>query len=192
MASRHFKDKLIHRSNIGEELRKIEGSNNAYITPNANVYLDYGNDMMYPARSFINKHNGYAYINYITETGQTIQRRLHRLVALTYLPNPDNLPYVCHKDNDKSNPVLSNLKWGTASSNTKEAFDDKLIKNDRGWDDSQSIPVNCFDLDGNLLDTYGSVSEASRATGVTKTGILYQCNNRPTKRIRKGYIFRYK
>lgn len=101
-------------------------------------------------------------------------------------------PIVCHKDNDKSNPNLSNLKWGTASSNTREAFADGLIKNDKGHDDSQSIPVCCFDsTTKEFLCCYGSVSEAHRATGITKTGILNQCNNRPAKGFRKGFIFRY-
>ena len=191
MSKRKLEGKLISRSSIQEELRKIDGSRNAYITPNGKVYLDYGDDMMYPARSFINHHNGYAYINYITDDGKHIQRRLHRLVALAYLPNPDNLPIVCHRDNDKSNPSLSNLKWGTVSSNTKEAFNDGLIKNDSGWNDSQSMAIKCFDVNGNLLAIYGSVGEASRATGVTKTGILYQCREQPSCRFRKGYIFRF-
>jgi hypothetical protein len=191
MARRHLSDKLIPRSLILESLRKIDRSDNAYITPNANVYLDYGDDMMYPVSSFINKHNGYSYINYTDDTGRRVQRRLHRLVALAYLPNPDGLPVVCHKDNDKSNPVLSNLKWGTVSSNTKEAFDDGLARNDSGWDDSQSIPVDCYDLNWNLIATYGSVREASRATGVTISGILYQCRKQPSNRFRKGYIFRF-
>lgn len=191
MAKRKLTDKLIPRESIREELRKIEGSYNAFITPTAKVYLDYGDDIMYPAQSFINNHNGYVYINYSDESGRRIQRRLHRLVALTYLPNPDNLPIACHRDNNKSNPSLSNMKWGTTSSNTQEAFNDGLIKNASGWDDSQSIPVDCFDLDWNLIATYGSISEASRATGVIKTGIIHQCEHRPSKGFRKGYIFRY-
>ena len=192
MAKRKLDDKLIPRNSISEELRKISGSANAYITPSGKVYFDYGNDMMYPAKTFVNAHNGYLYINFKSDDGKMIQRRVHRLVAEAYLPNPNNWSVVCHIDNDKANPDLSNLKWGTTSSNTKEAFDDGLAKNDKGWDDSQSVPVCCFDSKTKqFLRCYGSISEASRDTGVTKTGIIYQCDKRPTKRFRKRFIFRY-
>lgn len=192
MAKRKLDDKLIPYNSISEELRKISGSANAYITPSGKVYFDYGNEMMYPAKTFVNVHNGYLYINFKSESGRIVQRRVHRLVAEAYLPNPNNLPVVCHIDNDKANPDLSNLKWGTVSSNTKEAFDERLAKNDKGWDDSQSIPVCCFDSKTKqFLCCYGSVSETSRDTGVTKTGIIYQCDKRLTKRFRKGFIFRY-
>lgn len=192
MAKRKLDDKLIPCNSISEELRKISGSTNAYITPSGKVYFDYGNDMMYSAKTFVNANNGYLYINFKSVDGKMIQRRVHRLVAEAYLPNPNNLPVVCHIDNDKANPDLSNLKWGTVSSNTKEAFDDGLAKNDKGWNDSQSIPVCCFNgKTKQLLRCYGSVSEASRDTGVTKAGIVYQCDKRLTKRLRKGFIFRY-
>lgn len=193
MAKRKLKNKLVDRRTISEELRKIGQSANAFITPSGAVYFDYGDGMMYPARTFINNHNGYVYVGFKSADGKMIQRRVHRLVAEAYLPNPNNLPVVCHKDNNKANPDLSNLKWGTVSSNTKEAFDDGLARNDKGWDDSQSISVCCFDSGTkDFLCCYGSVSEAYRATGVTKTGILHQCNNKPTKGFRKGFIFRYK
>lgn len=192
MAKRKLKNRLVNKHVISEELCKIEASANAFVTPSGAIYFDYGNGMMYPARTFINKHNGYLYVNFKGVDGKMTQRRVHRLVAEAYLPNPNNLPIVCHKDNDKSNPNLSNLKWGTASSNTREAFADGLIKNDKGNDDSQSIPVCCFDsTTKEFLCCYGSVSEAYRATGMTKTGILNQCNSRPAKGFRKGFIFRY-
>ena len=73
-----------------------------------------------------------------------------------------------------------------------DTFDDGLAKNDKGWDDSQSVPVCCFDSKTKqFLRYYGSISEASRDTGVTKTGIIYQCDKRITKRFRKGFVFRY-
>ena len=96
-----------------------------------------------------------------------------------------------HKDNNKGNPEASNLIWGTTSQNTKQAFEDKLQINDKSWEDSQSIHVCSFDLDGNLLNKYGSVGEASRALNVTKTTILNQCNHNIKTKPRCGYHFRY-
>jgi len=54
---------------------------------------------------------------------------LHRLVAIAHLPNPNNYPIVMHIDNDTTNNEVDNLMWGTISMNTKQAFDDGLVKN---------------------------------------------------------------
>lgn len=51
---------------------------------------------------------------------------IHRLVAKTFIPNPDNLPLVMHKDNDKLNNHVSNLKWGTEEENVRQAIEDGL------------------------------------------------------------------
>lgn len=42
---------------------------------------------------------------------------LHRGVALAFLPNPNNYPIVMHKDNNRANPNINNLKWGTQKEN---------------------------------------------------------------------------
>lgn len=47
--------------------------------------------------------------------------KVHRQVALLYLPNPDNHPVVNHKDGNKQNNCVDNLEWCTLSFNTKEA-----------------------------------------------------------------------
>ena len=50
--------------------------------------------------------------------------RVHRLVAEAFIPNPNNYPIVLHLDNNKSNNHYNNLKWGTVSENTQQAYDD--------------------------------------------------------------------
>ena len=190
MARRKMNDKLILKETIQEELRLIKDSETDYITPTGKIYKDYGNNMMYPKANFINKNNGYLYCGITYPDGQR-QRRVHILVAEVYLPNPNNFPIVMHKDNNKANPNVENLQWGTVSQNTKSSFDDGLQVNDKSWNDSQSVHVCAFDLNQNLLNKYGSISEASRQLGVTKTTILNQCNHGVKTKPRCGYYFRY-
>lgn len=185
-----MEDKLIHRSKILEPLTLITDSETDYITPSGKIYKDYGNNMFYPKSTFINKNNGYLYCGITYPDGQK-QRRVHVLVAQAFIPNPFNYPIVMHLDNNKANPNASNLKWGTVSENTKAAFDDGLQINAKSWEDSQSIPICTFDLQGNLLNQYGSVGEASRTLGVTKPAILNQCNHKIKTKPRCGYHFRY-
>ena len=96
-----------------------------------------------------------------------------------------------HIDNNKANPNVNNLQWGTVSQNTKSAFDDELQINDKSWEDSQSVHVCVFDMNKKLIGKYGSISEASRQLHITKTTILNQCNHGVKTKPRCGYYFRY-
>lgn len=136
MAKRKLESKLVDRDQIEEEIRLIEGTKDEYITPTGKIFKDYGKNKFYPKKNFINKTNGYLYCNIIMSDGVAKQFRVHVLVAKTYLPNPENLPVVLHKDNNKTNPSLDNLKWGTVSENTKSAYEQGLAKNAKGYEDS--------------------------------------------------------
>lgn len=58
------------------------------------------------------KNNGTGYFTVCLYKNKTHKYYLiHRLVALTFLPNPDNLPIINHKDEDKSNNCVENLEW---------------------------------------------------------------------------------
>ncbi|BAN59663.1 HNH endonuclease [Bacillus phage phiNIT1] len=54
--------------------------------------------------------------------------RVHRLVALVFIPNPDNKREVNHKDTNKQNNCISNLEWSTSSENHKHAYAHGLMK----------------------------------------------------------------
>ena len=188
MAKRLLKEKLIDKTDIKEEMRLIKGSLTDYITPSGEIYKDYGDNKFFHKAQWLN--HGYWYCGITYPEGQR-QRRTHILVAEVYIPNPNNYPYVCHKDDNKENKHMNNLEWGTPSQNTKDAHDRFLLQNDKGWDDSQSIPVCSFNLQGELLKKYGSVGEAYRDLNITKTTILNQCNHKVKTKPRCGYWFRY-
>lgn len=190
MAKRKLTDKLINKQDIQEELKLIKGSLTDYITPSGEIYKDYGNNQFFHKAQWTT--HGYWYCGITYPEGQK-QKRVHILVAEAYVPNadPEHNTIVLHKDSNKANKHYTNLKWGTVAENTKQAYEEGMARNDKSWEDSQSIHVCQFDMEGNLLNKYGSVSEASRKIGVTKTTILNQCNHKVKTKPRCGYWFRY-
>lgn len=54
---------------------------------------------------------------WLSKPGCRKERKVHRLVAQAFIPNPDNKPFVCHMDGNKLNNKISNLYWGTPSEN---------------------------------------------------------------------------
>lgn len=134
--------------------------------------------------------NGYKYCGIKYKNGKIISKRVHRLVAEAFIPNPNGYRVVGHKNNIKNDNRVENLYWTTTKENTQRAFDDGLAVNDKGGKDSQSKPVIMYDTYTNQeLGRYGSCKEAERETGLSLTTICRQAKyHRPT---RKPYYFRY-
>lgn len=64
---------------------------------------------------------GYPHINLLKKTW-----RIHRLVAMTWLPNPKGLRYVNHRDGNKANNSVANLEWCSKSHDLQHAWDTEL------------------------------------------------------------------
>lgn len=93
--------------------------------------------------------------------GKKLTIKVHRLVALTFVPNPNNKPYAHHKDHNKQNNRSDNLQWVTPSENAKlkaESYD--IHPNSKG--------INQYDDKGNLICPFKTLKEASLNTGISK------------------------
>lgn len=172
--------------------RPIKNSREHWIDINGDVYaIDNRNRSK---KRLIKKSqttvHGYKYCGIYYQGSGIINKRVHRLVAETFLENPNNYNIVGHKNNIKSDNRLQNLYWTTTSENTKKAFDDGLAANDSGFDDSQSKPVVMFDTKTNKkIKTYGSIGEAFRDTEISESTISRQARyKRPS---RKWFYFRF-
>ncbi len=66
--------------------------------------------------------NGYENIK-LSKNNQTYHKLIHRLVAEAFIPNPDNLPEVNHKDKNVKNNKIENLEWCTREENLKQSYE---------------------------------------------------------------------
>lgn len=110
---------------------------------------------------------GYVHVRLINPKGTYTLRKVHRLVAETFLPNPEGKPIIDHIDGDKTNNALSNLRWVTYSENTK-AYEASKGKR-------RSAPINRmlaqYTMEGELVAVYDNALEAARMTGFGDFGI---------------------
>lgn len=98
------------------------------------------------------------YLEYSTKVGDR-KRKLyqHRLLAMAYIPNPNNYRVVNHKDGNKLNNKIDNLEWCTDKQNSDHAWDNNLINN-RGskmtnarWTDDQVRLLRAYHKQGYTL-----------------------------------------
>ena len=96
-----------------EEFEFIKGYENLYkINKNGDIYsCIYRKNMVH-----LTTGDNYKYV-FLCKEGKRTKSRIHRLLALQYLLNPDNLPEVDHIDRDKNNNTLINLRWVTRTEN---------------------------------------------------------------------------
>lgn len=182
--------KLINKNDIENEIRLIEGSETDYIDNLGNIYKEILPNQFYLKKNNINKHNGYTYCGISYPDGNK-QRRVHVLVAKSFIPNPNNYKIVGYLHNNKSCTDYRELYWTTTSENTQRAYNNEKAKNYKGFDDSQSMAIDVYSLpDMNFIETLGSVTITHNKYNVSKSTVLRHCRNE-VKSYRGKFTFRF-
>ena len=129
--------------------------------------------------------NKYGYLLVgLCKDGKKKTLTVHRLVADAFVPNPNTLDTVNHKDEVKTNNVASNLEWMSIKDNINYGTRNKRVA------ESLSKQVQMFDkFTGELLATFPSTHEAKRVTGIAQQSISRCCNGK--RKSSGGYIWRY-
>ena len=89
--------------------------------------------------------NGYPQIG-LCKNGTVITRKIHRLVAEAFIPNPENKPEINHKDENKTNNYVDNLEWVTEKENVNYGYGAKRrAKSNQLLAKQQAKPVRCIE-----------------------------------------------
>lgn len=104
-------------------------------------------------------------------------KRIHRLVATAFIPNPNNYPVVNHKDKIRNNNCVENLEWCTVAYNTRYSI---------------CKPVIQMSLDGKFIAEFESVTEAAREYGISATLIRNCCTGERQIKTCHKCLWRYK
>ena len=116
----------------------INGEKSKYIvTKTGKIYKINKNGKRKPMKHFIDK-DGYHAVG-LHLNGKSYYRRVHRLVAEAFIPNPECKPEVNHKDGNKNNNRMRNLEWVTTKENICHAWNTGLAKASRGERHPNSI-----------------------------------------------------
>lgn len=139
-----------------------------YITENGEVFSRNTKLKLYK------KTGGYLYTALVTNDGKVKYARVHRLVAQAFLLNPENKPYVNHKDLNRQNNNVDNLEWVTPKENNL-------------W--SMSKKVYQYNYNGDLVKIYDYVGE-TKQYGFNSGHVASCC--RDEIRNHKNFVFSYK
>ena len=105
-------------------MKDIAGYEGLYgITSEGDVYGYKRKGFLKPA----SHKNGYLYV-YLSKNNKLKKHYIHRLVAMAYIPNPENLPEVDHKDNNKTNNCVNNLQWLSHKDNTRKSCNKAILQ----------------------------------------------------------------
>lgn len=175
---------------MGEIWKDIEGYEGKYQVSNLgrvkslDRYVPFVHGMKFRAGVIITGAiNNKGYRKVLLYNGKTERKQfsVHRLVAQAFLPNPENLPQVNHKDEDKTNNRADNLEWCTAEYNLNYGHHPQSC----GGHNKKNIIM--LSLNNEPIMKFESALEAGNYLGKSSGNIINVANGKPGSYSAYGY-----
>lgn len=144
--------------------------------------LNYRNTGRVEVLKSIEEQQGYLQIH-LVKNKKRATFKIHRLVAETFIQNPERKPQVNHKDEDKTNNRVENLEWCCCNYNINYG-----TRTNRATEKLSKIVLQ-LTTEGEILKEWPSAAEAGR-NGFNQGNIVSCCNGK--LKTYKGYIWKYK
>lgn len=183
-----------------EEFRWIKGFEGKYKVSNLGRFLmveqvdSMGRLLPMRIKSTHKGVGGYSVVM-LRKDGKKVMYLAHRLVAESFIPNPDNKPYVDHIDGTRNNNCVTNLRWVTAKENSnnpityKRMVEATLANPISGSKSPYSRKISQYTLNGEYVKTYDSIGLAARLLNICYTSIG-QCA-RGLRKSAGGFLWKY-
>ena len=138
--------------------KEIEGFENYIICTDGTVHNKKGHNI-----SRWKDNVGYLQVK-LSKEGKWYYKRVHRLVAEAFIPNPHNLKQVNHINGDKTNNEVSNLEWIDNKNNTQHGYDNNLYHSKH-----RNIKIEVYDkITHQLINTYKSIRETANELNINR------------------------
>lgn len=128
--------------------------------------------------------NGYNKKGYREVNIKGTKFKIHRLVALHFIPNPNNYPCINHIDEIRHNNFVENLEWCTHQYNN--TYGNRIEKQRKAI----QIPISKYSLNNEFIEDYESVNEAGFKNNIKPQNITHCLKGRQHKA--GNYIWKYK
>ena len=133
-------------------IKQYPNNGELFVSDNGKVYRKNKNGI-YEEYCLWRDSTGYLQFSY-RNNGKRYYKRVHRIVAETFIPNPLDLPQVNHKDGNKLNNCVDNLEWCNNSQNTQHGYDNGLYHSNK-----RQHKVKAIDKVTHNEQTFASIRE---------------------------------